>query len=84
MYNTKITYLLSFLRDIQFYVVELLSNQLQCYIYIFSHSYESGHIQQRTILAPEILGNRNIKSRIRRFDWLLESLESSVVIGCFV
>ena len=37
-----------------------------------------------TILAPEILGNRNIKSRIRRFDWLLESLESSVVIGCFV
>ena len=36
------------------------------------------------ILAPEILGNRNIKSRIRRFDWLLESLESSVVIGCFV
>ena len=36
-----------------------------------------------TILAPFILGNRNIKSRIRRFDWLLESLESSVVIGCF-
>ena len=38
----------------------------------------------RNILAPEILGNRNNKSRIRRFDWLLESLESSVVIGCFV
>ena len=36
------------------------------------------------ILAPEILGNRNIKSRIQRFDWLLESLESSVVIGCSV
>ena len=36
------------------------------------------------ILVPEILGNRNIKSRIRRFDWLLESLESSIVIGCFV
>ena len=37
-----------------------------------------------TILAPFILGNRNIKSRIRRFDWLLESLESSVVICCFL
>ena len=35
------------------------------------------------ILAPFILGNRNIKSRIRGFDWLFESLESSVVIGCF-
>ena len=42
------------------------------------------HLKMLTILAPEILGNRNIKSRIRRFDWLLESLESSVVIGCFV
>ena len=39
--------------------------------------------RSNTILAPFILGNRNIKSRIRRFDWLLESLESSVVIGCF-
>ena len=38
-------------------------------------------VQHYTILAPEILGSRNMKSRIRRFDWLLESLESSVVIG---
>ena len=42
----------------------------------------SNDVITTSILAPEILGNRNIKSRIRRFDWLLESLESSVVIGC--
>ena len=35
------------------------------------------------ILEPEILVIRNIKSWIRRYDWLLENLEFGVLIACF-